>query len=184
MADYSTVARPYAKAVFAIASAAGDLASWSSALSLAAQVAENESARSFLSRPELRAEQRAEFLISVCAESEGAELLGSTRGRNLLRLLAENDRLAALPEIAKQFEALKARAENKIKVTLTSATPVDDALASKVAASLERKLGRTVELELEVDEALLGGAIVRAEDMVIDGSVKSRLQQLTDALIN
>ena len=90
--------------------------------------------------------------------------------------------MGVLGEIAAQYDQLKTQAENKIKVTLVSADAVDKAIAERVAKALEHKLGRKVELALEVDASLLGGAIVRAEDQVIDGSVRSRLQRLAESL--
>jgi len=184
MADFSTIARPYAKALFDIASVAGTLAEWSAALSAAADVVGDDEARSFLARPDLLAKQRAQFLQSVCSSMDDAEALASAEGRNLLRLLAENDRLTALAEISAQFDGLKTQAENKIKVTLVSASEVNSESAEKIQQTLQQRLGRAVELSLEVDAALLGGAIVRAEDMVIDGSVKSRLQRLAETLVD
>ena len=100
-----------------------------------------------------------------------------------MRLLAENDRLTVLPEIAAQFDALKADAENKVNVTVTAATAVDKTLAEQIKKALEAKLGRTVELSLAVDPSLIGGAIIQADDMVIDGSVRTRLQRLTEKLV-
>ena len=91
--------------------------------------------------------------------------------------------MTALPEIAAQFDALKAEAENKVKVTVTSATAVDGALAEQIKKALEQKLGRTVELTLTVDASLIGGAIIQADDRVIDGSVRTRLQRLTETLV-
>lgn len=184
MADHSTVARPYAKALFEAATAAGDLAGWSAALAAAAGVAGDATAHTYLGRPGLDAAARADFVGKICAGVEGAALLGSQVGRNLLRLLAENDRLAALPEISAQFDRLKTHAENKVKVKLTSASTVDEAQAARIAGALQKTLGRQVELELEVDPTLLGGAIVRAEDRVIDGSVRSRLTRLAETLID
>lgn len=184
MADLSTVARPYAKAVFDIARQANALGAWAEGLQAAAAVMGNEAARSYISSPELRAAERAEFVAAVLGDLPIAAVFGEAEGKNLLKLLAENDRLAALPEISAQFGELKALAENKVKVTLVSASALDEQQAAKVAASLERKLGRTVELELAVDPGLLGGAVIRAEDMVIDGSVKSRLQRLAGALVD
>jgi F-type H+-transporting ATPase subunit delta len=184
MADHSTVARPYAKALFEAASAARDLAGWSTALAAAAGVVRDAAAHRYLGRPELDAAARADFVGKICASMEGAALLSSGLGRNLLRLLAENDRLNALPEISAQFDRLKTRAENKVRVKVTSASAIDDAQATKISAALQKTLGRQVDLELEVDPALLGGAIVRAEDRVIDGSVRSRLKRLAETLID
>jgi F-type H+-transporting ATPase subunit delta len=182
MADHNTVARPYAKALFEAATDAGDLAGWSLALTAAASVVKDERARRYLTRPELDVAERAEFIEKICADLEGTAFLSSETGRNLLSLLSENDRLTALPEIAAQFDRLKTRAENKVKVKLISASVVDGAQADKVAHALQKTLGRQVEVELEIDATLLGGAIVRAEDRVIDGSVRSRLQRLAETL--
>jgi len=184
MADFGTVARPYAKALFDIASRAGELAEWSQSLGAAADVVADAAAKSFLARPELRPEQRAEFLMDICTSVDHTKIMNSPAGKNFLRLLAENDRLTALAEISARFDQLKIQAENKVNVTLVSATEVDESVSAKIASALEKKLGRSVELELEVDPSLLGGAIVRAEDRVIDGSVRSRLQQLADTLID
>lgn len=183
MADFSTVARPYAKALFDLATAQQKLPAWSAALGAAAAVIGDANAKRILANPSLTEGKRAEFVGSIAGSVPGGELLGTQEGRNLLKLLAENDRLTALPEIAAQFDALKAQAENKVKVTFVSASPVDAALTEQVTKALTQRLGRAVELTLEVDPSLLGGAIIRADDMVIDGSVRTRLQRLTDALV-
>lgn len=185
MADYTTVARPYAKAVFDVANSAGELEGWSEALAAAAAVMSDEDARAYLNRPEVTAADKVRFVASLCeGVGEAGSVLASDKGHNLLSLLAEYDRLEALPEIAAQYEHLKNRAQNTVRVTLVSATQVDEEQAAKVRSALERKLGRHVELGLEVDASLLGGAVVRAEDMVIDGSVRSRLARLADRLID
>lgn len=183
MADLSTIARPYARALFDVATSAGALGAWSDALHVAATVVGDDHARRFLANPALTEEQRAGFVEVIAQDAQGGALWRSPEGRNLLRLLAENDRLLVLAEIAAQFDVLKAQAENKVKVTLVSATPVDAALAEQVKQALQKKLGRTVELTLEVDEKILGGAVIRAEDMVIDGSVRTRLERLAEALV-
>jgi len=183
MADLSTIARPYARALFDIASAAGNLAGWSDALHAAAAVLGEPAAERFLSNPALDDAQRAAFVETVGQDLPGGALLRTNEGKGFLRLLAENDRLTALPEIAAQFDALKAQAENKVKATLVSAAEVDAAVAEQVAQALERKLGRKVELTLAVDPEILGGAVIRAEDMVIDASVRTRLRELANALV-
>lgn len=184
MADFGTVARPYARALFELARESQALDGWSAALATAAAVVGDPAARRYLGQPGLGDDERAAFVTSLAADVPGAELLGSDAGKNLLRLLAENERLGALPEIAAQFDALKSQAENKVKVIVTTASPVDDALKAKIAEGLRKKLGRDVEIELALDPALIGGAVIRAEDMVIDGSVRSRLQQLAASLID
>lgn len=184
MSDTSTIARPYAQALFEIASAESLLPQWSESLAALARIVADDDASAFLMRPEIGADARAEFLKAVGSETGAGEFVGSGRGQNFIRLLIENGRLAALSDISRRFDALKAEAENTVKATLVMAADTESDVASRISASLEKKLGRKVELELEVDDELLGGAVVRAEDMVIDGSVKTRLRKLAESLIS
>jgi F-type H+-transporting ATPase subunit delta len=183
MADSSTVARPYAKALFDLANGERKLPEWSAALGAAAAVLGDANARRALANPVLDDGARATLVGSIASAIKGGELLAGGQGKNLLQVLAENNRLTALPEIAAQFDALKAEAENKVKVTVTAATQVDGGIAEQIKKALQRKLGRTVELTLAVDASLIGGAIIQADDMVIDGSVRTRLQRLTEKLV-
>lgn len=178
MAENRTLARPYANALFEVARDSGDLAGWSSALANAAAVAQNENAQAFFASPSVTDSER----VSIVSElAQGGPLAGE-HGQNLLRLLAENDRLEVLPEIAARFEELKAKFENSVEVSLVSATPVDPEIAAKIKAALQKRLGRSVELNESIDPDLVGGAIIRADDMVIDGSIRTRLGQLAQAM--
>lgn len=182
MAETGALARPYARAIFELAREDGSLPAWSGALGAVGEVAGNADARAFLARREHDDGARVAFLLSVCGAAGNAQMLDTGRGRNLLRLLAENRRLEVLPEIAAQFDALKARAENTVKVRLVTAAGVEESVVNRIGAALERKLGRAVEVELQQDPELLGGAVIQAEGQVIDGSVKSRLSELAGAL--
>ena len=182
MAETGTLARPYARAIFELAREDGSLSAWSDALGTAGEVVGNAEAKAFLARRELDNAGRVSFLLSVCGADGKAQILDTERGRNLLRLLAENYRLEVLAEISAQFDALRARAENTVKVQLVTAAGVEQTVVSRISAALERKLGRAVELELQQDPELLGGAVIQAEGQVIDGSVKSRLNELAGAL--
>ena len=184
MADFGSVARPYARAIFDIAQAGGQLEAWSVALSCVAAVVAQPQARAYLARPGMSDADRAQYVGDLCAGISGADVLGSAEGRNLLTLLSENDRLIACGEISTQFDQLKIQAERKIEVKITSAAPVEADLATRLSSALERNLGRNVELTLEVDAALIGGAVIEAEDKVIDASVRSRLQRLAERLID
>ena len=184
MAENTTLARPYARALFDTARAAETLGQWSAALNALAEVMDNDGARRYLASPGLSDAQRVEFLTAVASRAaEDATVLTSPQGENFLRLVTENDRLPVLPEIAQRFDALKAEAERTIEVSITAATAIDERLAERIAASLEQRLGRSVELITRVDPDLVGGAVIRAEDQVIDGSVRSRLQDLSQALV-
>lgn len=185
MADNGTIARPYAQAVFELASEGGSLDAWSAALASArALLADGQVAR-FLGSPALKEEQKLEFLTDLFgAAGKTASLLagGDTKGSNFLKLLLENGRVNVLPEISEHFEILKAEVENTVDVVVTAATPLSEAQKKAMTDALTKRLGREVRLETEIDENLIGGAVIRAGDVVIDGSLRSRLSGLSNAL--
>ena len=185
MADNNTIARPYAQAIFELAEESGTLAEWSESLGIARELTADGRVAEFLGDPALSDAQCEEFLTGLFAKAGAALLDGSDKhGTNLLKLLIENDRTGVLPEIAERFEALKADIENTVDVVVTSASPLSEAQQSAVASALEARLGRQVRLATEIDENLIGGAVIRAGDVVIDGSLRARLDGLTNALIN
>ncbi|MDH4125460.1 MAG: F0F1 ATP synthase subunit delta [Gammaproteobacteria bacterium] len=184
MADNNTIARPYANAVFELAKAAGELASWSTALDIAGQLLADKGLVEYLGRPALGSKKRFEFLTGLFAEAGAKVLAGSDReGSNFLRLLLENKRIAVLPEIAAHFAVLKARVENTVDATVTSAAPMSQGQKDQIAAALKKRLGRDVKVTSNVDASLIGGAVIRAGDVVIDGSLRARLEGLANALI-
>ncbi len=176
MAELTTIARPYAQAAFELAFKAGSLDKWSDMLGVLAQVAGDSRVRSLLHDPKVSEQQRVDFFLSVAGDGLDEQ------GGNLVRVLAHYDRLAVLPQIAEIFEKLKADAENAVDVSFTSVTEVDEAYKGQLAQALKTKLGRDVRLHFDTDASLLGGAVIRAGDMVIDGSVKARLEKLAGAL--
>jgi len=183
MADNNTIARPYAKAVFEIANEAGDLANWSKSLDIAGQLLADGVLVEYLGNPEFNNGQRLEFLAGLFKKA-GAKVLagGNDKGTNFLKLLLENRRVAVLPEIAEHFEAAKAKIENSVDAVITSATPLKAAQKKELAAALKARLGREVNVRTEIDEKLIGGAVIRAGDVVIDGSLRARLEGLATAL--
>lgn len=176
MAETSTIARPYAHAAFELAQAGKNLAKWGDMLKLAATVATDERMQPLLDDPRLTRAQLAELFLSVC----GDEL--DQQGQNLIRLLAENRRMVLLPVIEELYAELRARAERTLDATVTTAKPIADEQTAKLKDALSKKLDREVSLTMETDESLLGGAVIRAGDMVIDGSVRGRLQNLASVL--
>jgi F-type H+-transporting ATPase subunit delta len=175
VADRLTVARPYAKAAFAKAQADGRLASWSGALARAAAAVGDERVRALFGSPKVTPEQLSEFIAGIA----GDEL--DTYGRNFIAVLAEAKRLPFLPEIAQIFDQLKDDAERVVDVQITSAAPLG-AEEAKIVAALEQRFARKVRVEASVDPDLIGGAVVRAGDLTIDGSVKARLTRLAREL--
>lgn len=176
MAELTTVARPYAKAVFQFASETNSLPQWLEMLNVAAQVASNERMRSVLSQPQLTAEQKALSFASVCGESL------DDSGKNLIAQLADNKRLQALPAIYVLFEQLLAEHDKTIDVNVVSAFALSDAESEKIVTALGKKLGRKVALKSTVDNSLIGGLIIHAGDVVIDGSIKGKLAKLNNEL--
>jgi F-type H+-transporting ATPase subunit delta len=185
MADNNTVARPYAQAVFDVAQENNALAELSESFEAARTLFGDERVVAFLRRPGLNDGQRLEFIQGLFEQTVGKGSVfagGSDHGTNFFRLLLENRRVAVLPEIADQFEALKAQTENMVDVVVTSASPITDKQKDSIGKALRERLGRDVSIETEIDENLIGGAVIKAGDVVIDGSLRARLEGLANAL--
>jgi F-type H+-transporting ATPase subunit delta len=186
MADNNTIARPYARAAFDLAQAADQLGGWSDALNIAGSLLADGKAAKFMASPSLTDAKRLEFLTGLIEAAGGNNTVldGSNKeGTNFLKLLIEYDRVDVLPEIAAHFDALKDRVENTIDVTVTSAVALNDAQQQEIARALKARLGRDVRITTETNETLIGGAVIRAGDVVIDGSLRARLQGLATALV-
>jgi len=176
MAELSTLARPYAKAAFQYAADANDLQAWSDSLALVAAVAQQQAVVKLLSSPSYTAAQQAEKTIEICGDAI------NDKSRGFIQVLAENRRLQLLPQISQQFEVLKANREKTVEVSVVSASEISTEQQNKLASALSAKLEREVSMQVSIDDSLLGGAIVRAGDTVIDGSIRGRLAKLAEAL--
>lgn len=177
MAELSTLARPYARAAFDVARKAKALPKWSEMLHFAALTAGDAQMLPLLDDPRYTRDQVADMFIEVCGRQLDKD------ARNYIRVLSDNRRLPLLPKIAELFNIYRAEAENTIKVEVISGSEFSAAQQKALAASLKKRFGRAVQLEYTVDENMLGGAIVRAGDEVIDGSVRGQLSKLASALI-
>jgi F-type H+-transporting ATPase subunit delta len=183
VADNNTVARPYAQAIFEVAEAAGELADWSESLATAGQLLGDRELIDYLGDPSFSDEKRLEFLCDLFEHAGSPKLAGTDpKGTNFLKLLIENDRVVVLPEISTHFDALRAKVENSVDAVVTSAVALSDEQLSEMASSLKKRLGREVRITTEIDETLIGGAVIRAGDVVIDGSLRARLDGLATAL--
>jgi F-type H+-transporting ATPase subunit delta len=172
MADSKTVARPYAKAAFEDARDNGRLADWSAGLATAAEIVRDPEVQPLLDDPRVAPAQLAQLLMDVAGPKLGDS------GRNFVATLAQNRRLGYLPQIAELFEQLKDEAQGVADVTVTSAAPLDEAQRRELSEALARRLARKVRLHCQTDAALIGGAVLRSGDMVIDGSLRARLERL------
>jgi len=173
MAEISTIARPYAQAIFELAQEQSKLQAWSDMLQLAAQVAGDEDMQAVMSNTSVTKAQLTELFLGVC----GKQL--TDEGANLIKLLVVNRRLSVVPEIAQQFETLKAQAEKTIEAEVVSAFEVSAEQEKLLQQQLKKRLGREVSLTCRVDESLLGGAVIKAGDTVIDASTLGQLRKLS-----
>jgi ATP synthase, F1 delta subunit len=176
-ADPRTLARPYSRAIFELAHASGSQQAWSDVLGrLAAAVADPQLA-GLVDHPALSRDQICGLFDALLPQD------APEQARNMIRLLARNHRLRLLGVIASGYEALRAEAEQRVEVEVTSAAPVEQAQRDHLAAALRKHLRREVNLHWQQDDTLIGGAIVRAGDVVIDGSVAGELAKLRQALV-
>jgi F-type H+-transporting ATPase subunit delta len=176
MAEPSTLARPYAKAIFELARDGKKLADWSALLKGLADAVRDPQVAAAIGHPAVGRGQLADVLVQAMGKSATDE------AKNVLRLLAEYDRLKLAPVIQAQYEALRAEYESRVEVEITSATPVDGAQKETLVSAIRKRLARDVDVAWKTDASLIAGAVVRAGDLVIDGSVAGELDQLRTAL--
>ena len=174
----AALARPYARAVFELAKSQGKFQDWSDKLALMAAVVGNPSMQAVLDNPRLTRADAGELVIRACGEDIGDNAV------NLLRILAENSRLSQLPMIAALYAQLRDEAEGTIEAEVISALPLSEEQKTAIASALKTRLGRDVQLNCSVNEDLVGGAVIRAGDLVIDGSALEHLRQLSSALVH
>lgn len=175
MSELTTIARPYAKAAFDFAVEAKAIDAWQEMLVFAAEVSQNETMASYLSGG-MSVEQSQELFLNVCGEQL------NEKGQNFIKIMAENERLSVLPEVAVEFTVLKAEFEKEVAVDVTSAVELSSAQESAISTALEKRLDRKVKLNCSVDSSIVSGMIIKAGDMVIDGSVQGKLSRLATTL--
>lgn len=176
MSELITAARPYARAVFEFAHAESGLDNWSEQLSFMATIVVDPAMSKLLDNPKLTKEKQAEMFAHVCGDKIDKHAM------NLVKLLAENGKLSVLPEIAELYEEFKAEDEGLVEAEVVSALEISVDQEKAIAASLKKRLGRDVHITTRIDESLMGGAIIHAGDLVIDGSLTGRLAKVTTAL--
>ncbi|MBN1378725.1 MAG: F0F1 ATP synthase subunit delta [Gammaproteobacteria bacterium] len=177
MSRIITIARPYANAAFEYARDEGVLANWAEQLEFLALVVKDPQMSCLLDDSRLTRKQRADLLLKVCGDKldKGAV--------NLVNLLADNGRLQILPDIFSEFELLRADHEGKIEAVVSSAKEIPALQQKKIIQSLEKRLQKKVTLKCEIDPTLIGGAVIKAGDLVIDGTLKTRLSKMNAALL-
>ncbi|ODB34868.1 F0F1 ATP synthase subunit delta [Pseudoalteromonas sp. BMB] len=175
MSELTTIARPYAKAAFELAVEKGTVEAWNEMLFFAGQVTSDEQVQALLGSIATESQQ-SEIIIKLCAEQLNEQ------GQNLIKLMAENERLAAIPAVAELFAELKADYDKEIEVDVVSATVLADDTQAKLVAALEKRFARKVKLNCSIDEAIVSGLVIKADDTVIDGSVRGKLDRLATSL--
>lgn len=178
MANLSKIARPYAKAIFELARQKGDLQAWSDSLQLLGAIASDPAVIGLMKDPKYPKEKLDELFLSVQPNALNED------SKNLIHVLGRFHRLSCLPDIASIYEIYRAQAEQVIKVTFLSAVPLDASYQQVVRARLSKRFKREIELDCHIDPTLIGGAIIRIGDEVIDGSVRGRLLSLKENLMS
>ncbi|MRI33415.1 F0F1 ATP synthase subunit delta [Endozoicomonas sp. OPT23] len=176
--ELTTCARPYAKAAFELAKEKNQLNEWSQMLTLSAAVSRHESVAELLADPASSGDSKADAFIKLCEGSLTAEF------ENYIRILANKKRISLLPYIEFLFEQMKAQDQSYQDIEVISAYPLNEDQQQKIAKQVEKRLGRSVRMHTQIDSYLIGGVIVKAGDLVIDSSVRARLNQLSDAMIS
>lgn len=176
MTDFTTAARPYANAVYDIASQEKALDSWSDALANLASVVSDAQISELLHDPEMGKQQKGELVAQVLADKL------SEQQQNLVKLMAENGRLSIMPDVREQFEVARAKAENKVEAEVISAFELSAQQTDELVNTLKNKLGCDVTLTTTIDESLIGGVVIKAGDTIIDASMKSQLDSLALSL--
>lgn len=177
MAELLTLARPYAKAAFAYASEQNTADAWSTALQLLSAAVQDEAFSAYLNRPELTPVEQ----VSLFAKILGDQQTGAVS--NFLTLLADNGRLALLPEIETEYEQLKSQNNKTVDVVIESAFPLDSVQEQKLVHALEKRFNSSVKATVEVNPALIAGVVIRAGDQVIDDSALSKLEKMRTRLL-
>ena len=174
MANLITLARPYGRAAFDAAQSKKASDAWEQALEFGAHIAQLEEVQRLLGHPAVERAALADLFAPGAGQPDGYDAF--------LKILAENGRLRLLPQIAQIFSELKDASEQTVSVTVTTATQADESFRSNLQKSLEGRFNRKIDLSVEHDESLIGGARVKAGDMVIDGTVRGKLERMRSAL--
>lgn len=175
MSEFITVARPYAKAAFDFAVEHQNVERWQQMLAFAAEVARNKQMADLISGA-LAPEKMSASFIAIC----GDQL--DEAGQNLIKVMAENRRLIVLPDVLEQFIQLRDASNATVDVEVSSASTLSDEQLTKISTAMEKRLSRKVKLNCKIDKSVMAGVIIRAGDIVIDGSVRGRLERLADVL--
>lgn len=176
MSEQSGLARPYAKAIFELARDSNDYSKWSDQLALLSVIATDPDMLNAAGEPAVSESQITDLILDVAGDQFDEQ------ARNLVKLLVSNDRLAAAADINQQYIVMRDEAEQVIEAQLITASEVDASQKQAIETALSSRLGKQIKLEALVDESLIGGAVVRAGDWVVDGSVKAQLQDLVGAI--
>lgn len=176
MSDLTTIARPYARALFSLAKEMDQTEQWSKNLIALSDVCAIPEIIALMSNPKISHRDLLDVIIGVAGIANDVQM------KNFLRLLIENKRLSLIPEISRQFEELMAKEKGALRVDLILAHEMDESDTAKITEALRRHFDKNIELHTMQDKSLLGGVIIKAGDLVIDGSVRGKLESLAQAI--
>ena len=176
MAEISTIARPYAVAIFNLAKEENALSEWSDMLSLMSGIIENDDINSFIIDSKVLDTDREKLILNICGDKINAS------GQNLIKLLVEYKRLSILSEITLLFEELKAKDEGVIEAEIIMADQPDKKMVENLLKSLEKRFNKKIEGKVVIDKSIVGGTKIIVGDTVIDASVRGQLDNLAYTL--
>ncbi len=177
MAEVSTIARPYALAAFKQAKEEKKLGEWSEMIEALALIVSDPLMKGLIANPGVKRDQLADLVIDVAGKAL------SDTGKNFVRVLLEKNRLKYLPEVRRIFEEERAESEGRSKVEVTSAFDLNEEQKKNITSAMSKRLGTKVDLSVKVDDALIGGVVIRAGDLVIDASLRGRMSRLANTLL-
>lgn len=172
MAEISTIARPYAQAIFDLAKEQKRLNDWSGILKLLAQLVEDEHVKTIVQDAKINDSEKEAMILKICKGNLSAE------GENLVKLLVENKRLLVIPFISESFETFKADEEGTLVANIVVAAKISKEETNEIVKKLEKKFSKKIEANIEIDKEILGGSVITVGDTVIDASVKGQLESL------
>lgn len=177
MLEKTTIARPYAQAVFELAQETSGVSEWSDALAVLSQIVSDSQMRLLVNNPKISHEQLQDLVIGIGNDAFPQPF------RNFVKVLVSASRLQYAPQVAELFEAMRAEAEGTIDVEVRAAYELDQAQEDNIARRISERLGKKVKISSTIDESLIGGAVIRAGDSVIDASLRGRLNEMANDLV-
>lgn len=183
MAEYYTVARGYAKAIYQEARQTNSMIEWGKLLQVLAIVANDADVLRLIENPKVSIKKIIQLFYDVAYSTLTNYLAPfEERAKNFITLLCKNKRLAVLPYIDELYQQLISQQEGMLKIEVLSALPLDETQQKKIHKALEKRFNINILIEYKIDASLIGGALIRSNNWVMDGSIKGKLARMMEKI--